>query len=155
MNSLTIENDPRCNAFQRYDQTDKEFLRDYIEKFHGSAFLSTEVEQHYAVCVTPDQIIGDLSVFYTEADRCFTIGITISYKFHRQGYAHEILCGLIARLSEQYPTIDIVALIEKENTPSIQLFKKLGFIEECYAESIQSYIYVYDRTRSPGRLTTV
>ena len=37
--------------------------------------------------------------------------------------------------------MDIVALIEKENKGSIALFKKLGFIEECYAESIQSYVF--------------
>lgn len=41
-----------------------------------------------------------------------------------------------------YPTMDIVGLIDKENTKSIGLFEKLGFLQECYAEAISSYIYV-------------
>lgn len=45
-------------------------------------------------------------------------------------------------IHEKYPTMDIVGLIEKDNIKSIGLFEKLGFQQECYAESISSYIYV-------------
>ena len=49
------------------------------------------------------------------------------------------------RVQEKYPKLDIVALIDRENGPSIALFEKLGFYRECYAESIASYVYVIDR----------
>ena len=45
-------------------------------------------------------------------------------------------------MQDKYPSVDIVALIEKDNTASISLFKKLGFIEECFADSIQSYVFI-------------
>jgi L-amino acid N-acyltransferase YncA len=47
----------------------------------------------------------------------------------------------VGQLQKSYPAVDIVALIEKENEQSIGLFRKLGFIEECYAKSIGSYVY--------------
>lgn len=49
---------------------------------------------------------------------------------------------MTAQIQKQYPSTDIVALIEKDNAKSIALFQKLGFVEECYADSIQSYVFV-------------
>ena len=48
---------------------------------------------------------------------------------------------VVSQIQNHYSSTDIVALIEKENAKSISLFKKLGFIEECYADSIQSYVF--------------
>ena len=54
---------------------------------------------------------------------------------------------VIAELQDHYPSVDMVALIEKDNANSISLFKKLSFIEECYAEPIQSYVFtIYGKT---------
>ena len=92
-------------------------------------------------------MIGDISVFFSENDNCFTLGITIAPQFQMQGYAYEILREVIAQIQNHYPSLDIVALIEKENTKSIALFKKLDFVEECYADSIQSYVFtMYGQT---------
>lgn len=92
-------------------------------------------------------MIGDVSVFFSEADNCFTLGITIAPLFQKQGYAYELLNELIAQLQHHYPSVDIVALIEKDNAASISLFKKLNFVEECYADSIASYVFtIYGRT---------
>ncbi len=136
-------NDARCSRYQRYDDTSKEFLQKFVSDFACSQFLSMEQEQHYAVARSEDGVtVGDLSVFYTEKDNCFTIGITVAPQFQRQGYAYELLREVIAGLQNRYPAVDIVALVEKENTPSLALFKKLGFAEECYAESIASYVLV-------------
>ena len=88
------------------------------------------------------KMIGDVSVFFSEADNCFTLGITVAPLFQKQGYAYELLKELIKQMQDKYPSVDIVALIEKDNTASISLFKKLGFIEECFADSIQSYVFI-------------
>lgn len=53
----------------------------------------------------------------------------------------------MAALQKQEPSLNIVALIEKENAGSIALFRKLHFVEECYAESIHSFVYVFYGTR--------
>ena len=140
---FSYRNDSRCNLYQRYEDTGIAYLRQFVRSYSHSTFLSREEEQHYAIAHTAEQeMIGDLSVFYTEKDNCFTLGITIVPEFQSQGYAYELLSEVTRQLQEHYPSVDIVALIEKENTGSIALFRKLNFTEECYAESIQSYVYV-------------
>lgn len=134
-------NDPACFRYQRWEDTSPEAVAAYVRKFADSRFWSTEEEQHYAIC-NAQVILGDLSYFYTEEDRCVTLGITVAPAHQRKGYAREILTAVIARVQEKYPELDIVALIDKENTPSIALFESLGFEQECYAEKIASYVYV-------------
>lgn len=135
-------NDPRCFAYQRWEDTSREAVRRFLREFSGSCFLSGQEEQHYAICTQDGTLAGDLSYFYTEEDRCVTLGITIAPEHQRRGYAFEILHGVIAAVQARHPALDIVALIDKENAPSIALFEKLGFCRECYAESIASYVYV-------------
>lgn len=140
-------NDERCNRYQRYDDTSMEFLRNLVQKHANSCFPSRKKEQHYAIVLKEGNMIGDLTVFFTEKDSCFTVGITIAPQYQRQGYAFELLEAAVAALQEQEPSMDIVALIEKENVGSIALFRKLHFAEECYAESIHSFVYVLYGTR--------
>ncbi|MBE6975627.1 MAG: GNAT family N-acetyltransferase [Ruminococcaceae bacterium] len=143
---FAYRNDVRCSRYQRYEDTGMEYLRGFVNTYGRCGFLSLEEEQHYAVAAKEnDEMIGDLSVFFSEEDHCFTLGITISPAHQRQGYACELLARLVDDLQEKYPEADVVALIERENVPSIALFQKLGFAEECYAESIQSWIYVMEK----------
>ena len=135
-------NDTRCNLYQRYGDTSRARLQRFVQDYSNSSFLSKEEEQHFAIVCNADcVVIGDLSVFFSAKDNCFTIGITIAPLFQRQGYAYELLREVIAQMQKQHPSVDIVALIEKGNARSVSLFKKLGFIEECYADSIRSYVF--------------
>ena len=133
-------NDPDCSRYQRWEASDAESVAAYVERFGCSCFLSTQEEQHYAVC-DHKGIVGEVSYFYTEEDRCVTLGITIAPAHQRKGYAREILAAVIDAVQEKYPALDLVALIEPENHPSIALFESLGFERECYAEKIHSYVY--------------
>lgn len=121
-------NNEGCARYQHWENTSKEYLREWIERYAQSAFLSKEPEQHYAICratgAADGQIIGDLSYFYNEADPCITLGYTISYRHWRQGYAFEMLRALLPAIQNAYPQTDIVALVEKENVPSIALLQK-------------------------------
>ena len=136
-------NDPRCSQYQRYDDITREGLEAFVETFAHSRFLSLEEEQHYAIVSGESkEMMGDLTLFYTPSDNCFTLGITIAPDHQHQGYASEILQDLIATLQRHYPAVDIVMLIEKGNAPSVALAKKLNFFQECYAESIGSYVFV-------------
>lgn len=145
---FNYRNDSRCNLYQRYEDTSKAYLQKFVQDYSHCTFLSKEEEQHYAiVCNATCEMIGDISVFFSEADNCFTLGITIAPLFQKQGYAYELLKEVIAQMQNHYPSVDIVALIEKENDNSISLFKKLNFTEECYADSIQSYVFtIYGKT---------
>lgn len=140
---VAYRNDPRCSVYQRYDATSREALVAFVQDYGHGCFPSLEEEQHYAVVLRENgKIMGDFSLFYTEKDNCFTVGITIAPDFQKQGYGYELLKAVTERLRETYPTVDIVALIEKENVASIALARKLEFVEECYTESIGSYVFV-------------
>lgn len=134
-------NDPGCFRYQRWEDTSAEAVQAFVREYAACEFLSKQEEQHYAVCAG-EKLVGDLSYFYTEEDRCVTLGITVSPDHQRKGYAREILAAVISAVRETYPQLEIVALIDKENAPSIALFEGLGFYRECYAERIQSYVYV-------------
>ena len=139
-------NDPDCVRYQRWEATDMEAVAAYVERFARSCFLSKQEEQHYAVC-DHKGIVGEVSYFYTEEDRCVTLGITIAPSHQRKGYAREILAAVTDAVREKYPALDIVALIDRENLPSIALFEGLGFERECYAEKIHSFVYtIYAKT---------
>lgn len=135
-------NNPECRKYQRWDVFTKEELRQWIPQFRDDVFLSTKEEQHYTVCdKQTGGLVGELAYFYREND-CITLGISISYRQQKQGFAFEILTEVIRQIRARYPALDIVALIEPENVKSIRLFEKLGFVQECYAESIASCVYV-------------
>lgn len=139
-------NDPECAKYQRWEDTSREEIARLLDRFRSCRFLSEEEEQRYAVCLRDGSLTGDLSYFYTEADRCITLGITVAPQYQGQGIAREILNGVIAAIQNQHPHLDIVALIDPANEKSIRLFEILGFCRECYAESICSYVYVIDGT---------
>lgn len=120
-------NNEGCARYQHWENTSKEYLREWIGRYAQSAFLSKEPEQHYAICratgAADGQLIGDLSYFYNGDDPCITLGYTISYRHWRQGYAFEMLSTLLPAIQKAYPQTDIVALVEKENVPSIALLQ--------------------------------
>ena len=140
---VSYRNDPECAKYQRWEDTSPEAVRQLIGQSKEDIFPSEKEEQHYAI-YNKEGIVGDLSCFYTEADRCVTFGITIAPDFQRRGYAFEILQAAVKAVQKWNPRLDIVALIDKENAPSVALFEKLGFYRECYAERIQSFVYVID-----------
>lgn len=143
---FAYRNDPRCAKYQRWEDTSMEAVRRLIDMAREDVFLSEKEEQHYAI-YNKEGLAGDLSYFYTEGDNCVTLGITIAPELQRRGCAFEMLKAVVHAVQERYPALDIVALIDRENTPSLALFEKLGFYRECYAESIGSYVYVIDGKR--------
>lgn len=134
-------NDPVCFRYQRWEDTSLGAVTAFVQTYADSEFLSKKEEQHYAICAG-EALVGDLSYFYTEEDNCVTLGITVAPEYQRRGYAREILSAVVAAVRQTYPKLDIVALIDRENTPSIALFEGLGFYRECYAQKIESYVYV-------------
>lgn len=134
-------NDRRCYAYQRWENTSMRAVQAFVAAFGADIFLSGKEEQHYAICAG-EALAGDLACFHTKKDNCITLGITIAPEHQRKGYGFELLQAVTEALRQRYPGMDIVALIEPENRASIALFEKLGFVRECYAEQVASYIYI-------------
>jgi RimJ/RimL family protein N-acetyltransferase len=126
-------NDPECFRYQRWEATSLEAAAAYVGKFAASRFLSTEEEQHYAIC-DDRGIEGDLSYFYTEEDRCVTLGITISPAHQRKGYAGMLLETAIRECREEAPRgREGLVLTCKE--AKLGYYAKFGFVNEGISSS--------------------
>ncbi len=135
-------NNLQCSQYQRWSDTSYEQLEHFIEKYQKDTFGSMTYEQHYAISLLDNHLIGDLSVFVNSAQKCITIGYTISYQHMRQGYAFEMLTSVLCYLKVHYPQHEIVALVEPENYASIHLLEKLKFKHDVYSPQINSHVYV-------------
>ena len=69
-------------------------------------------------------LVGDF--YLKESENSFWIGYTIAPQYARMGYAFEAASGAIKWIMDQGFSA-IMAGVLPENTPSIQLLKKLGF----------------------------
>lgn len=73
---------------------------------------------------TTDELIGD--VYIQQEDSTYWIGYTITPTRARQGYAFEVMSGLIRHLTDQGAEAFKAGVFET-NTASIALLKKLNF----------------------------
>lgn len=76
-----------------------------------------------------NKIIGIISVSLAENGTFCEIGYTMNRQFWRQGIAYKTLKKLINLLWLNLSITKIVAHVNKDNQPSIQLLKKLNFTE--------------------------
>ena len=135
-------NDEACRRYQRWKAFALPEVEAFIEKYQNVVFLSDRQEQHFEIALKDGlELIGELAYFYKPGD-CITLGITVAPRFQRNGYACEMLREVIRSVRGKYPALDIVALIDKDNQKSLRLFEKLGFRQECYADSVASFVYV-------------
>lgn len=136
---LDYRNDERCFRWQRGQFRQAEPLLNLI---HSSSAddLSHDGKKHLAIARKEDNLlVGDL--FLSLAAPTITLGYTISYHFHRQGFAFELLSSLTERLHQLYPQREMVCCVEQENAASIALLQKLGFDSEGYSAAIDSLIF--------------
>lgn len=99
------------------------------EEYQEILLKETTVESgaQFAVVRKADQIlIGD--VFIKKEEAIFWIGYTVSPSFKRQGYAYEIIRAMIQWIQQQ-GDYKIMAGVTPENSASVQLLKKLGFVQ--------------------------
>ena len=135
---LDYRNDERCFRWQRGQFRQAEPLLNLIRSSSADD-LSHDGKKHLAIARKEDNLlVGDL--FLSLADPTITLGYTISYHFHRQGFAFELLSALTERLHQLYPQREMVCCVEQENAASIALLQKLGFDSEGYSADIDSLI---------------
>lgn len=132
-------NNINCIMYQRGQTVDKEGLERCIKE-RKDASLSLESACLLAIAFREsDEMVGEVVVMPRE-DIIF-IGYTISYKYHRQGVAFEILSDLLDLLHDRYPQCEFCCQVDPKNTASIKLLKKLGYKYLGYDEEINSKKY--------------
>lgn len=110
-----------------YDDKDRElaYIKDYqkyIYNFYDFGIWLFEEKD-------TGQIIGRGGVEhknYDDGTEGLELGYIIRKDKQQQGFAYEGLCGIIIYLREHFEISNIRVSIHRDNTPSIELAKKLG-----------------------------
>ena len=93
---MDYRNDERCFRWQRGQFRQAEPLLNLIRSSSADD-LSHDGKKHLAIARKEDNfLVGDL--FLSLTDPTITLGYTISYHFHRQGFAFELLSAFIEHL---------------------------------------------------------
>lgn len=131
-------NNENCSKYQRWEDTSREYLINFIKE-EKLKTLNSDSLQLAIAHKENDDLVGDVFIAFKE--NCITIGYTVDYKYHRQGYAYEITKELINYLSDNFEDYEIVGLVHPENEPSKSLLEKLNFESEGYVEKLDSLVY--------------
>lgn len=102
-----------------------QYIKDYIEnvyKYYGfGTWLIHRKED--------GKLIGRAGFSYRPGYEEAELGFIIGEPFWRQGYAYEVCFHLMELASKVYELSTVRALVKKENTASVRLLEKLGFVQ--------------------------
>ncbi len=132
-------NHETCAQFQRGQARDYEGIRQLIQR-HQDEGISAEKPFVLAIALKDtNEMIGEIVVMPSE--KTFSLGYTVSYQYHRQGYAFEALTSLIALLHKTYPDWEFISFTDPENHASMGLLTKLGYQNLGYVSSTRSQAF--------------
>lgn len=134
----SYRNNEVCSKYQRWENTSKEFLLNFIQEEKLKTFDNNRLQLAVADKES-DDLVGD--IFIANKDKCITIGYTIDFNKHRKGYAYEIINALIGYIFDRFKGYEIVGLVHPNNEASKQLLEKLNFESEGYVEKLDSIVY--------------
>lgn len=132
-------NDPHCAKYQRWDNTSLDYLKGLIEKNNTARILDKKTMQVAIGLKSSNELIGDMFIAFK--DNTITLGYTIATKHQRNGYAYEILKGVMTYIFDNFSNYEIACLVHPNNEPSIKLLEKLNFKNEGYVKSIDSVVF--------------
>ncbi len=120
-------NNELCSRYQRGQVRDRRGIESLV-RLHRMDEIGTERPFLLAIGLKDSyEMVGEIVVLPT--DQTFSFAITISYKYHRMGFAFEALSALLDLLHESYPDWEFVSFIDPKDEPSIGLLKKLGYYD--------------------------
>ena len=132
-------NNEACARYQRGQTKDLSGIKALVDT-HCHDQITTESASIFAVAHKDSgEMIGEIVVMPN--DGAITLGYTFSYKYHRMGYAYEILNPWIEMLHGRYPQWEFICFTDTENIASISLLKKLGYTDLGYAQKIDSQVF--------------
>lgn len=132
-------NNDICARYQRGQTKDLPGIQQLIGK-RKNDIISVDSPFMVAVALKEsNEMIGEIVVMPN--DGTISLGYTFSYKHHRKGYAFEALSALVELLHTRYPDWDFICFTEKENIPSMNLLKKLGYQDLGYIEKMESQVF--------------
>jgi ribosomal-protein-alanine N-acetyltransferase len=123
---------PDVTKYQGFDVMTTEqaetFINDNAVKKFGKA---GEWVQYAIENKATGKFIGDCAIKLDQYDsRIAEIGITISHLHQKQGFAKEVLLGILSFLFNEKGIHRVVETVDAENLASINLLKSVGFRQE-------------------------
>lgn len=132
-------NNEICARYQREQTKDYDGIVSLVER-RKKDIMSVDASFMVAVALKDtDEMVGEIVVM--PKDGTISLGYTFSYQHHRKGYAFEALTALLSLLHERYPEWDFISFTERENVPSMNLLKKLGYKDMGYVPSVESQVF--------------
>lgn len=136
---VDYRNNEKCSKYQRGQAKDHDGIAALVER-RKDDILNIEAPSMIGVALKEtDVMVGEIVVMPNNGT--ISLGYTFSYKVHRNGYAYEALSALIEYLHEHYPQWDFICFTERENVPSMNLLKKLGYTDLGYLPSKNSQAF--------------
>jgi ribosomal-protein-alanine N-acetyltransferase len=134
-------NDERCAKYQTWQDRNIKELQSFFyavkSKEIGDDWIQLAIARKL-----DDLLVGDIYLAFELHN--ISLGYTIDYLYHRQGFAFEILSETIKYLRTKYPSKQITAKVFTGNKASINLLLKLGFKKVGIIEKEDTYVYMYD-----------
>jgi ribosomal-protein-alanine N-acetyltransferase len=123
---------PEVTKYQGFDVMDIEqaagFIKENSTKHFGKA---GEWVQYGIENRETGKLIGDCAIKLDQHEiRIAEIGISISHFEQKNGYAKEVLLGILTFLFESKEIHRVVEIVDAENIASINLLKSIGFRQE-------------------------
>lgn len=123
---------PEVTKYQGFDvmtiEQAEAFIKDNSKNYFGE---SGEWVQYGIENRGTRQLIGDCAIKLDQNDtRIAEIGITISHKVQKKGFAKEALIGILTFLFDEKEIHRVVEIVDTENIASINLLKSVGFRQE-------------------------
>ena len=132
-------NNELCARYQRGQTKDLEGIVALVNN-HTDDVIATATNSIFAVALkTSNEMIGEIVVMPN--DGAITLGYTFSYRYHRKGYAFEVLMPFIELLHQKYPDWEFICFTDPNNVASMTLLKKLGYNNLGYAAKIDSQVF--------------
>lgn len=141
-------NDPRCARYQRGQNKARNQIEALIARRKNDVLCADGNCMMGLALKDTGELVGEIIVM--PAGDSFSLGYTIHYRYHRQGYAFEALSALIQHLHGAFPQREILCFVDPQNRPSCGLLRKLDFEEVGYLPAMESLLFgkwVYPETR--------
>lgn len=128
-----------CARYQVWTIKDLKGICELIERRKDDV-ISTAAPAMVAVALKDSgEMIGEIAIMPNEG--AITLGYTLSYRYHRKGYAYEALSALINMLHAKFPDWEFISFVFPENEASKSLLLKLGYKNLGYIPSKKSVAF--------------
>ncbi|MGE5348253.1 MAG: GNAT family N-acetyltransferase [Actinomycetota bacterium] len=134
MELFNYRSDPVINRYQGWVPACPEDAEQFIKTRVSPVINIQGTWFQYAVILkATGKIIGDIGLhFFDNENSQVELGCTLAGDYQCKGYAREALSEVISYLFSTLDKHRLIAVIDPENSRSINLFERLGFRKEAH-----------------------